>query len=118
MKRLDVIKSIRSYVETKLCTYLPELATLNPPTLGAFIAHLKRKNMDQPYIEELELINDSIVIENHGGDAIANDHSNLTDDELRNLCKLALGLTAPPDTTEAVKLNSTSIQNDPKSKAV
>lgn len=90
------MKSIRSYVETKLCIYLPELATLRPPTLGTFISHLRQKKMvEQAYIEELELINDSIVIENHGGDPVADDHSNLTDEELRNLCKLALELNAP-----------------------
>lgn len=97
VKRLDVMKSIRSYVETKLRIYLPELATLNPPTLGKFITHLKHKQMDWHYINELELINDSIVMENHGSDPTADDHSNLTDDELRNLCKLALELSAPPD---------------------
>lgn len=96
VKRLDVLKSIRSYVETKLCIYLPELATLRPPTLGNFIQHLRDKKIEQSYMDELELINDSIVIENHGGDPIADDHNNLTDDELRNLCRLALELTAPP----------------------
>ena len=58
------------------------------------------KQIDVTYINELELINASIVIENHGGDSTADDHSNLTDEELRNLCKLALGLTAPPDKVE------------------
>lgn len=96
VERLDVMKSIRSYVETKLCIYHPELATLNPPTLGTFIAFFKRKKIEQSYIDELELINDSIVIENHGSNPTADDHSNLTDEELRNLCKLALELAAPP----------------------
>jgi wobble nucleotide-excising tRNase len=95
VKRLDVMKSIRSYVETKLCTYMPELKALNPPNLGTFIKHLRQKQIDTAYIADLELINDSIVIENHGGDPTADDHSNLTDDELRNLCKLALAVSAP-----------------------
>ncbi len=95
--RLDVMKSIRSYVETKLHIYMPELAKLNPSNLGRFIKYLKQKGLDMNYIGELELINDSIVIENHGSDPTADDHSNLTDDELRNLCKLAVELTAPPD---------------------
>lgn len=95
VKRIDVMKSIRSYVETKLCFYLPELARLKSASLGNFIAHLKYKQIEQSYINELELINDSIVIENHGGDLTADDHRNLTDDELRNLCRLALELSAP-----------------------
>lgn len=101
VKRLDVMKSIRSYVETKLCTYMPELSILNPPNLGSFIKYMKQKQMDAAYITDLEIINDSIVMENHGGNATADDHSNLTDDELRNLCKLALELAAPPDTAAA-----------------
>ncbi len=109
VKRLDVMKSIRSYVETKLCTYLPELATLNPPNLGSFIKHLKQRQMDTNYTDKLELINDSIVIENHGGDPLADDHCNLTDDELRNLCNLALELTAPPDKDAAAPPTETQI---------
>lgn len=95
VKRLEVMKAVRSYVETKLCIYIPELSTLRPPTLGNFIEYLRRKNYEESYIDDLEQINDSIVIENHGGDPIADDHSNLTDDELRILCRLALNLLAP-----------------------
>ncbi|HAT2079995.1 AAA family ATPase [Legionella pneumophila] len=96
VERLDVMKSIRSYVETKLCVYYPELVKLHPPTLGTFIAHFKKIKIAQSYIDELELINDSIVVENHGGSPIIDDHANLTDEELRNLCRLALELNAPP----------------------
>jgi wobble nucleotide-excising tRNase len=94
--RLDVMKSIRSYVETKLCIYRPELIKQHPATLGKFIAYLKLQNIEQLYIDDLEIINDSIVIENHGSSPLADDHANLTDEELRNLCKLALNLSAPP----------------------
>lgn len=95
VKRFDVMKSIRSYVKTKLRIYLPELAMLNPPTLGSFINHLKQKQMDTSYISELELINNSIVTENHGSDPTTDDYTSLTDNELRTLCKLALDLSAP-----------------------
>ena len=116
VKRLDVMKSIRSYVETKLCIYLPELATLAPPTLGTFIAHLKKKQVDQSYIDTLALINDSIVVENHGGDPTAADHDNLTDDELRNLCKLALEVSAPNDAMAPVPI--ATVKSEPRIRRV
>ncbi len=102
VKRFNVLKSIRPFVETTLCTYFPELATINPRSLGSFINNLKKKQIDPKYLNNLELINNSIVIENHGGNPIADDHSNLTDEELRNLCKIAINLVAPLNMTAEV----------------
>lgn len=93
--RIEVLRAIRSYVETKLCVYFPELAQLHPSTLGKFIAHLRTYQIDSSYLDDLEIINDSIVVENHGDDPRTDDYANLTDTELRNLCKMATELSAP-----------------------
>tara|TARA_B100001996_G_C18335118_1_gene467913 strand:+ start:289 stop:537 length:249 start_codon:yes stop_codon:yes gene_type:complete len=76
--------------------YLPRLSELNPSSLGNFIKYLKEIKIDEGYIYNLELINDGTVDENHGSDPTSDDHENLTDSELQNLCRLALDLSAPP----------------------
>ncbi len=97
VNRISVMKAIRGYVETSLCNFVPELSDVHPATLGYFIGFFRNNNFEENYIEILELINDSVVSENHGvNDPLEDEYANLTDDELTNICILAKELTAPP----------------------
>ena len=95
VERIDVMRSIRPYVETTLKKDRPDWASLS---LGKIIGHLRTEGtMCEDDIRNLSIVNDAIVNENHGSvDANANHLENTTDDELMHICKLALDISAPP----------------------
>ncbi len=96
VKRIDVMVSIRSYVETTLKRHYPSFASL---TLGGMIKAFKdNENTCEDYIQDLEVINDGIKSENHGNDDIAQtDHGDIPNNELQHICNLALDISTPPE---------------------
>ncbi len=96
VKRIDVMLSIRSYVETTLKKHYSSFASL---TLGEMITVFRNKgNICEDYIQDLEIINDGIKSENHGSDDIAQtDHGETSNNELQQICNLALDISTPPE---------------------
>lgn len=99
VQKVDVMKAVRSYVETLMCVYVPDLTEVHPQTLGHFIKHLRNNGLvSDEYLDQLSFINDSIVEENHGADNPREDsYANLSDDELTALCIASKELNAPPN---------------------
>lgn len=96
VSRLEVMKSVRPYVETTISQFRQDLSLLS---LGLMISRLKALgNICEDYIEDLEIINDIIVRESsHGGLNIdSDDYENITDDELMIACTKASQISAPP----------------------
>lgn len=94
VNRLEVMKSVRPYVETVIRQYR-DFSSLS---LGKMIKRLTEEgNICSKYIEELKFINDVIVPESsHGGVEIdEDDYKNITDHELMQVCKKALEVSAP-----------------------
>lgn len=96
VNRLDVMKSVRPYIETTIKQYRPDFGSLS---LGQIIVRLREEgNICEHYIEDLKNINDIITPESSHGSAEvnSNDYENITDDELMSVCKKAIQISAPP----------------------
>ena len=96
LNRLDVMRSIRPYVETMIRHHRPDFGSLS---LGKIIEKLRQEgNTCEEYIEQLEFINDTITPESsHGSEDIDSDeYENVTNEELRIVCENAIQISASP----------------------
>ncbi len=96
VKRLDVMKSIRPYVETVLKSLRPNFELLS---LGMIIGKLRDEgNICEDYIADLTDINDSVKEESSHGSANvdADDYEHISDEALRTVCNKALSISALP----------------------
>tara|TARA_R110002073_G_scaffold9448_11_gene48133 strand:- start:2996 stop:5281 length:2286 start_codon:yes stop_codon:yes gene_type:complete len=94
VKRMDVMKSIRPYAETVLRQYREDFSGLS---LGGMIGKYRKEGICEDYLEKLETVNGIITSESsHGSNnPNADDFENITDDELRIACNIAIEISSP-----------------------